>query len=245
MINVGYIMLASLPGKAKAETPGVNSLQSMPATLQLVRFALALGHGMTGHHAKSFSDPMNNGKSPHQTANQLPANYIIPCGLTSQFNLPTMSCCCHPSHALKTTCTWFTPKKPKESCPTSLNFSQVFPQVFLSFPQLFPRTQGMDRLSPGTPASFAASSSPGASAADAPGLPPGLQEPNEETETSSWTIWIFGHIYACICVIKFLCVYIYIYIHVCVYVKPTQILGTKHNLSIFGVAITIYHHSHS
>ena len=136
--------------------------------------------------------------------------------------------------------------------PTSLNFSQVFPQVFLSFPQLFRRTQGMDRLSPGTPASFAASSSPGASAADAPGLPPGLQEPNEETETLSWIIWIFGHIYACICVIKCLCiyictcVYIYVYIHVCVlYVKPTQTLGTKHVLSIFGVAITIYHHSHS
>lgn len=125
MINVGYIMLASLPGKAKAkaETPGANSLQSMPAALQLVRFALAL-----------VSDPMNNGNSPHQTENQLPANYIIPCGLTSLFNLPTMSCCCHPSHALKTTCTWFTPKKPKESCPHPSTFPKSSPRFSSVFP---------------------------------------------------------------------------------------------------------------
>ena len=72
--------------KAKAETPGANSLQSMPATLPLFRFALAQGawHDWTSreiippsYEQRQFTT--SNGKSI--------ASQLIACGLTSWLNL--------------------------------------------------------------------------------------------------------------------------------------------------------------
>ena len=214
MINVGYIMLASLPGKSKAETPGANSLQSMPATLQLVRFALALGHGMTGHHARSFSDPMNNGNSPHQTTNELPANYIIPCGLTSLFNLRP----CRAAvilHMLWRPLVHDLPlKSPKNHAPHPSTFPRSSPRFSSVSPRFCPELKGwiaclqeLHHLLPRL-------------------LPQALQlrtlqvfHLGSRSQKGKRRLWVglceylVIFIYAYICVIKCLRVYIYIYMY--------------------------------